>query len=347
MAANHEVISSWTDAEVHQFHRGIHLTCSDLKYNMITFMNVNAWTSFKVNEWLLGLFDDTGWLNSKIITGNNIDGKKLLLMVAHDLRDIGITKVDRQEAILEAIEDLRFHNYDIKDANLQLNILKVACQSASLRACLESKHSLAGQDKNSAPSKDVTNGLSVSKQIVSLDTLTAVSYIVRTVQQIAEILGRPPYTHYGVYRSMRSLLLALSIELTSTAQRDQFVERPNDIIKKCSGTLAEYCHKIVEYTRHPLLVHPFRLETVKIEKNSTETNLGLVINSEAANDAHLIHAILPLSPAKKTNKLDPGDEIIQFNQCIVRWSAKNVQKIIEASWKRSDVILMVKKSPRD
>lgn len=319
---------------------------------MLTLMNVNAWTPHRVNEWLLGLFDDSEWLDTEIILKNNIGGKELLLMTAQDLKELGVTKVDRQEVVLEAIEDLRFHNYSIKEMTLQTYILRVACQSNSLRARLESKQSppSSGENKSSqtVSKVDLSNGSSsVSKQIVSLDTLTAVSNIVGTVKQIADVIGRPPFTRHGDYRSMRSLLLALSIELTSTAQRDQFVERPNDIIRKSCRTLADYCDRIVEGTRDPLLIQPFQLETVRIRKQPTETNLGLVVYSKTNNNAHVIQAILPLSPAKKTNKLDEGDEIIQFNQYIVGWSPKNVQKLLASSSKRDDIILMVKKRPND
>lgn len=314
---------------------------------MLTLINVNAWTPHKVNDWLLGLFDNPSCLKTENIIKSNITGKKLLLLTAQDLKELGFTKVDHQEVVLGAIENLRFHNYSVRELTLQSYILKLACQSNSLQARLESKQPSPGELINGPSSNNHNNELSVSKQTVSLDTLTAVSDIAGTVKQIADVLSRPPFTRHGDYRSMRSLLLVLSIELTSTAQRDQFVERPNDVIRESCRTLSVYCDRIVEGTRDPLLIEPFQLETVRIRKSPTDNNLGLVVHSHTSNNAHVIHAILPLSPAKKTNKLDEGDEVIQFNQYIVGWSPKSVQRLLAASSKRDDVILTVKKRPNE
>lgn len=237
---------------------------------MLTYADVNTWTSYRVVEWLKSLFEETDWLNAENIIKNNINGKKLLLLTGHDLRDLGIVRVGRQEAVLEAIEDLRFQNYSAKEITLQTYILRVACQANSLRACLElDKQKLASDDNNqTGPANDASNRSSVAKQIVSLETLTTVSNIVSNVQLIADILGRPPFARQGNYRPMRSLLLALSIELTSTAQRDQFVERPNDIIKKCCRTLADNCDRIVEGTEDFLLIQQLPVANLNDEREA-------------------------------------------------------------------------------
>lgn len=321
---------------------------------MLTRIDVNSWAPVKVRDWLLGICEDSSWLNTEVIFEENIGGKKLLLMTPQDIEKLGATKVNLQEQISEAIECLRFYNFNMTEESLQAAVLRLSCQSKSLQRQLATKRSnneskekniiLSSEFKDSPvlKTKDICK-----KQRVSLDTLTTVSTIVTTVKHVTDFLNHPPFSNLDVYRSIKSLILALSIELTSTAQRDQFVERPNDIIEKSSAILADYCEKIVLSTRDPLLIQPFHLETVRIRKNLSESDLGLKIKSTTTNPIHLIERILPLSLAKKTNKLNEGDEILQFNQFIIGWSAKNVEKLLNTSSQMTDIILMVKKRPSE
>lgn len=312
---------------------------------MLTHINVSTWNTFKVRDWLCGLCDDASWLKTENLFRNKIDGKKLLMLTPEDLETIGATKVNLQELIIEAIENLRFYNFNMARETLQTSILRLGCQSRSLQRQLLSERNRVAQSRKTSTIIE-SNGIA-TKQRVSLDTLASVSSIVTTVQYITEFLNSPPFSKQGDYRSMKSLLLALSIELTSTAQRDQFVEKPNDIIEKSSKALADYCDRIVLGARDPLLIQPFHLETVRIRKNSNESDLGLAVKSPSTNSIHVIEKITPLSPAKKTNRLHEGDEIVQFNQYIVGWSPENVKKLIDTTSQLEDIVLMVKKCPSE
>lgn len=319
---------------------------------MLNHLNIRNWTPFKVRDWLKGVCDETNWLRSDILVKGNIGGEELIMMTSQDLENLGATKVNLQEHILEAIENLRHYDSCLTRETLQTSILKLACQSRSLQRQLVHERSVIDHDKVSGTrdiilSPEFENNALPEKQRVSLDTLTSVSAIVAIVSYITDVLNCLPFSKYDDYRSMKSLLLALSIELTSTAQRDQFVEQPNDIIEKSSKVLADYCDKIVQGTRDPLLIQPFQLETVKIKKNSNDNDFGLLIKSPLTSHTHVIEKISPLSPAKKTNKLHEGDEIVQFNQNIVGWSSKNVEKLLDASSQMNDLILMVKKCPSE
>lgn len=308
-------------------------------------MDITKWTTFKVRDWLSGICDDPSWLKVENLFKNKIDGKELLLMVPEDLEEIGATKVDLQELIMEAIERLIFYNFNITRETLQTSILRLGCQSRSLQRQLMFERDKVNQARSSTlPTgiKDVI--LTPAKQRVSLDTLAGVSSIVKTVQNIMDFLNSPAFSSHDDYRSMKSLVLALSIELTSTAQRDQFVENPNDTIEKSLKALADYCDRIVHGTKDTLLIQPFYLETVRIRKSSNESDLGLVVKS-SPDRIHVIDKIAPFSPAKKTNRLHEGDEIIQFNQYIVGWSANNVKKLINTTSQSDDIIIMVKKCP--
>lgn len=324
----------------------------DLYLSMISQADITNWTPTEVSNWLAGLGADKEWLKSDYIMKNNFDGKDLSFMTSQDLELLGATKVELQENILEAIEKLKFHSFNSSKETLQAVILRLACQSRSLHRQLASKREISVGNHEPTIGKSIVltsdfidNGLA-KKQRVSLDTLANVSAIVTSVRHINDILSCAPFSKYADYRSMRSLLLALSIELTSTAQRDQFVETPNDIIEKSSKALADYCDRIVYGTSDTLLIQPFQLETVKIERSLREAGFGFSIKSTIDN-VHIIDKILPLSSATKTNKLNEGDEIIYFNQSIVGWSAENVDRLVNASSQLKEVILVVKKRPSE
>lgn len=239
---------------------------------MLTNTDVINWSPDKVKDWLIKTCEDSSWIKFDKIISNNIGGRQLLNMTYQDIELLGATKVSTQEYILEAIEKLRDNNGDVIRETLQSRILKLSCQSRSLHNQLifeKGKKINNGQQSDSknivlsAEFKD--NPINLRKQQrVSLDTLASISAIVTSVKNIINILNSSLFCKQDEYRTMKSLLLALSIELTSTAQRDQFVERPNDIIEKSSQTLADYCDRIVYKTLDPLLIE---VDTDIIDKN--------------------------------------------------------------------------------
>jgi hypothetical protein len=237
---------------------------------MLTNIDVESWRPHQVKDWLRCLCDDASWVNDSYILENNVDGRKLLMITASDLNNIGALKVDLQEHILEAIDKLRRSSRDfITRETLQVAILRLATQARSLQKQLVANKACAVNEsdiisaKLSTPTKD--SNLKSQKQRVELDTLACVSSIVETVIYVTGIISRKPFTKYDDYRSMKSLILALSIELTSTAQRDQFVERPNDIIEKSAKALADYCERIVYYAKDILLIQGVN-ETINVEE---------------------------------------------------------------------------------
>uniref|UniRef100_A0A6G1SP72 Connector enhancer of kinase suppressor of ras 3 n=1 Tax=Aceria tosichella TaxID=561515 RepID=A0A6G1SP72_9ACAR len=323
---------------------------------MLTNIDVVSWGPQQVKDWLRGLCDDSSWMNEDYIINNNVDGRELLMVTADDLRHIGALKVDLQEHILEAIEKLRWSSSNfISKETLQVAILRLATQARGLQKQLVANRARAVSEQDilpvkvSSPTKDATRRDSnprIQKQRVELDTLASVSAIVRTSRQVTEIISRKPFTKYDDYRSMKSLILALSIELTSTAQRDQFVEQPNDIIEKSSKALADYCERIVYGTKDILLIQPFQLKTVRLKKKENENDFGLTIRS-LSNSTHIVEKMTPLSSATKTNELSVGDEVIYFNRFITGWSKNNVDQLLMKCSKLAEVILIVIKNPNE
>ena len=301
--------------------------------------NVNNWSSQQVTDWLSGLCDDSLWLNRDYIINNNLKGDKLLLMTADELKHLGAIKVDLQEKILEAIETFRYYSFCPGDT-LQIYMHKLSNLAGSLHSQLSSQTGCVNFPPNSQ-SKELHS------KFVSLETLSLVSAIVQQVYQITDLLVHHPFSKYHVYRSMKSFLLVFSIELTSTAQRDEFVERPNDILKESSRALADYCDRTVYGTKDPLLIQPFQFVKVRISKDPKANEIGLIVRSQSNTNGtkHLIEKIAPFSPAEKTNQLNEGDEIISFNQCIIGWSQRKVEELVQRAINSDRVNLIVKKRP--
>lgn len=314
---------------------------------MLNHLDVASWSPKTVREWLSGLLDDSSWLKPlEDFEANKLNGRRLLLMSPRDLDQIGANKVDIQERVFEAIESLGAYSDDICRTTLQTSILLLATRARSLHQQLVADRKVYEQNGSSntritlTPDfKDQSKG---EKQRVCLDTLAQVSALVKTVRDITSILRSEPFSKHEIYRSMRSLLLALSIEITSTAQRDQFVDQPNDIIKDKADALAGYCSRIVEKSKDLLLVEPFRLETVRIEKNPN-SEFGLTIKS--TEHSHTVDKITPLSVAERTKKINEGDEIVQYNRCIIGWSSRSVEKLVKEASNNNEIIVTIKRSP--
>lgn len=312
---------------------------------MLNHLDVANWSPKTVREWLSGLCDDSGWLVPlEELEAKKLNGRKLSLMTPRDLDQIGATKVDMQERIIEAIETLRVYSGDISRTTLQTSILRLATQARSLHQQLVADRRIHEQNASAKITlmpeyKDQSN---VEERRVCLDTLAQVSALVRTVRKISSILNCKPFSKHEIYRSMRSLLLALSLEITSTAQRDQFVEQPNDFIERKADSLATYCDRIVEKSEDLLMVEPFRLETVRIEKNPN-SEFGLTIRSTEYN--HIVDKITPLSAAERTKKINEGDEIVQYNRCIIGWSPKSVERLVKEAPNNNEIIVTIKRPP--
>jgi hypothetical protein len=73
-------------------------------------------------------------------------------------------------------------------------------------------------------------------------------------------------------------MLRLCIELASTAQRDQFVDKPNEIIQANCNTLAQVCDRIVQDLHDTLALQPASLDVALIKKKIDE-ELGMHIHS--------------------------------------------------------------------
>nr|XP_027200047.1 connector enhancer of kinase suppressor of ras 3-like [Dermatophagoides pteronyssinus] len=179
---------------------------------------------------------------------------------------------------------------------------------------------------------------------VSTTTLASVSDILSAVKDFISWIDRYPFDGQDKYIQARKSILQLSIELTSTAQRDQqFVQGPNEVIRQCCKKLADLCDRLVQELNDSLAIQAASLEVVTVTKNMDE-DLGMHIHSSYSG-IHVVGGLKYHSPAYLNGNIEEGDEIIQVNyQTVVGWQLKK----LVASMRRfpTKLILTVKKRPR-
>lgn len=264
---------------------------------------------------------------------NNINGCRLLLLSCDDLENLNVTKIGHQEIILDAVDLLKQLHYNFCTETLQTLALKLGCKARSLISQLkaESAQRESSEEKTKA------------RERVSTITLSVVCEIMSSVKSFISWIDRYPFDGQDDYILIRKNILKISIELASTAQRDQFVEHPNEVIQKNCVTLVDICDRIVQDLSDSLAIQPAWLDVVPIKKKKDE-ELGLHIHSSYSG-IHIIGGIKYQSAADVCTRIEEGDEIVQINyQTVVGWQLK---KLVNAMKEYStELVLTLKKRPR-
>lgn len=293
----------------------------------MAYVNVAEWSPRHVAEWLRGL-DDVVQPYVQFFLNNNINGCHLLTLVSDDLTHLNVIKIGHQETILEAVELLRQLHYNLTSENLQSLALKLGCKARSLCNNLKHLNSILAEK--------------TKQELLSTETLSSVSDILGFVKILISWLDRYPFEGQDQYKAVRKSILRYSIELASTAQRDQFAEKPTEIIQNSCYNIAEQCDTIVQKFNDSLIIQPASLNVATVRKRADE-DLGIHIHSSYSG-IHIIGAIKFQSPAYKCGKISEGDEIIQVNyQTVVGWQLKNL--VCATREHPSEIHLTVKKRP--
>lgn len=211
----------------------------------------------------------------QFFVNNQVNGCRLLLLTSDDLENLNVKKIGHQEIILEAVDLLKHLHYSFASETLQSQALRLGCKARSL--CNQIKHDeqqnmIINTSSSEIYSKDGSSMQKTLDERVSTATLSSVSDILLTVKSFISWIDRYPFSSASQlnnedgsgsvhdYSSIRLTILRRSIELASTAQRDQFVDQPNMIIKESCSSLAELCDQIVQELNDSLAISPANLE---------------------------------------------------------------------------------------
>lgn len=211
-----------------------------------------------------------------------------------------------------------------------------------------SNNNAAGTVKNRFDFTKVDSNMQINqstKQRVSLETLDSVSLIVDQILQVVAWLNSLGLAANlsKFNKDFKSIVLRVAVELTSTAQRDQFVEQPNDILKKTSKFLADYCEWVVLAIDDPDFIQPCWLDVVSVKRRPEEDDFGIGIQQATLNSL-LIEEVVFSSAAHRSGRINVGDEIIQIDyQTVVGWPQDKVKHLIRSF--QGEIILTIKKKP--
>ncbi|KAI2802021.1 Sterile alpha motif [Blomia tropicalis] len=250
--------------------------------------------------------DDSVLPYVQFFVNKNVNGCQLLLLTANDLIDLNIHKTGHQEVILEAVELLKQLHYSFTSETLQ---------------------TIALQDLSP----------------VSNSTLNSVAEIIQAAKDFSKWVECHPFANQAKFTDPLKKIIKLSIEMASTAQRDQFVQGPNDVIRARCKELAEICDRMIQNLTDSLAMMAATLEIILVTRTHGE-DLGMHIHSSYSG-VHLIGGLQYDSPIARHGQVEEGDEIVQVNyQTVVGWQLKKLVSSMRQFPKK--IVLTVKKRPR-
>lgn len=334
----------------------------------MAFIDISAWTTKHVVDWLRGVHKTLENFDLSPILDNKVDGTRLLMMGPENITDLLNVDVDTSEAIIEGAEMLRYLQFESRYETLQSLMLKLACKSRFLL-----NHLMQGEPspkliplssttttpmpssfvptdgtKNFFDFSKIDSNLSLSsakpgQQRVTLQTLDSVSDILEYIKYIVNWLDKSKLSDIKLNGEFKSILLRLAVELASTSQRDQFVEYPNDILKKTCKFLADYCDYIVIAFVDADYVQSCRLDIVGLTKKSNHKDYGFTIRGPLFW-FHLVDNVSLSSGAHVSGRISNGDELIQIDyQTVVGWPLESVIDLLNRY--PIEVTLTLRKKP--
>lgn len=312
----------------------------------MAYIDVASWSPEHVISYMRGLHPDMALLSRDELSSIKVDGTQLMLLTPHDLMDtFPRLKMDAIFRIARGIHLVSYLHHTSNKETLQSLTLGLACQARSLYNQLiqaEISPKLLPVESSNTPMTGLERGRfdfvnsnmqlnQSTKQRVSLETLDSVSTIVEHITKIVCWLDHMPCSpdEPKFNKDFRSIILRVAVELTSTAQRDQFVEQPNDILKKTSKFLADYCEWVVLAITDPEFIQPCCLDVVSVKRRPGEEDFGIIMETVVLDVITVIDVVFS-SPAHRSGGISIGDEIVQIDyQTIVGWPIDTVKSMIQ------------------
>ncbi|XP_078094162.1 connector enhancer of kinase suppressor of ras 1-like isoform X2 [Mustelus asterias] len=256
---------------------------------------INTWSPRRVSVWLQGLDNS---VQKYPFDQWQVNGEKLLRLSQQDLEELGVKRIGHQELILEAVELLCALTYDLETENLKILMEKLKAVSGTLQSFIVSRRKVS-------PSPQRPPG----------DLLTSVIDLLQTTKAIFSWLNRYPFICIINYSSMKKEIIRLCMELAETIHKEcSQTEKENWILSICRE-LSSFCENMVMGSPEVLVNQCACLETIHLLTTSPGQSLGIEIKSN--NGLHFITGTTVNSPAHRSQKIRPGDEVVQVNDTVV------------------------------
>ncbi|XP_055512391.1 connector enhancer of kinase suppressor of ras 1 isoform X1 [Leucoraja erinacea] len=285
---------------------------------------INSWSPRRVSLWLQGLDSN---VQKYPFDQWQVNGEQLLRLSQQNLEELGVKQIGHQELILEAVELLCALTYDLETENLKILMEKLRAVSGTLQSFIISR-------RKATPTAQRTSG----------DLLYSVIDLLQITKAIFSWLNRYPFICIINYNDMKREIIRLCVELAETIHKEcSQIEKENCIVSICRE-LSSFCENMVKGSPEELVNQRACLETIHLLTTSPGQSLGIEIKSN--NGLHFITETALNSPAQRSQKIRPGDEVVQVNDMVVvGWTLNNlVAKLRE---NQSQVVLVMKKLPLD
>ncbi|CAG9134930.1 unnamed protein product [Plutella xylostella] len=280
--------------------------------------NIEEWSVDQVADWLTGLGAPAAGYAAGL-RARGLHGRKLLTLRCDDLEYLGVTVIGHQELILEAVEQLRDYSALVANSltlNEPINTATYHLQQYEL-----SRECVARLALRARVAAAALRSLCPSERRLHTQALADVARTVSAVKPLVCWLDRWSLFGGSGLAERRALLLKLSLEAATSAQRDRFAEQPARAVAAAAAAIASTADYIIQDVQDHMVLVPARVDSVTLQQGARPLGFRLAPPPAGRHLADIRFG----SPAHRHPHIHDGDEILQVgDRVVVGWGGDAV-----------------------
>lgn len=292
--------------------------------------DVANWCPKQVIDWFCGLDDGLQHYIPNLEEAK-VTGAQLLSLNYEDLENLGVSAIGHQVLILDAAELLKQLHYNLEGENLQSRALDLNCRCRALRSHI------------SARGHTNANGIEAFRQGPNVALLKLACDVLDSTKLLVMWLDRPPFFSNNELQRVRSDVVRLSHELSTTVQQPVFACTIEDAVLAICADMEGLSHQMIA-SNDVMSIQPAFLEVTHLVNRDPSSGLGLFIKATFEGH-HVITGTKEGSISSRIRRIAPGDEVVAVgSRNVVGWQlAKLVAALKET---QSDISITLKKRPQ-
>jgi len=292
---------------------------------------VSQWKNSQVVEWLKGL-DESIQCYIDNFKRHIVDGKHLINLNCDNLHHLGVHLVGHQEIILDSVKLLKYLNNQLGNETLRKRALKLNSRCTTFKQHMISQKTLFD---------DVTQGS--LKQGASNELLKLAGEVLEEGKQVILWLERSPFSNRGEFRDIRSRLVKLCYELSTTMQQSVFACTIEDASLNICEEIKQTCNCIIT-SQEATVTSPSWYKTVLLRDIDPMHGIGIFIKV-TFEGYHVVTGTRANSIASKCKMVQSGDELIAVNnKVVIGWTLTSLVSALKENCQQ--VILLLRKRPQ-
>jgi len=292
---------------------------------------VSKWKNSLVVEWLKGL-DESIQRYVDTFKKHNVDGNHLINLNCDNIHQLGVHLVGHQEIILESVKLLKYLNNQLGNETLKERALKLDTRCTTFKQYMVSQKALLD---------DVTQGS--LKQGASNELLKLAGEVLEDGKQVILWLERSPFSNRGEFRDIRSRLVKLCYELSTTMQQSVFACTIEEASLNICKEIKETCDCIIT-SQEATVTSPSWYKTVLLKDIDPMHGIGIFIKV-TFEGYHVVTGTRANSIASKCRMVQSGDELIAVNnKVVIGWTLTSLVAALKENCQQ--VVLLLRKRPQ-